>query len=40
MTRAQIRTVLERAGVPTSGQAVVHVLLRATLDGLLVRGPM
>ena len=40
MTRAQIRTVLERAGVPTSGQAIVHLLLRATLDGLLVRGPL
>ena len=40
MTRAQIRTVLERAGVPTAGQAVVHVLLKATLDGVLVRGPL
>ena len=40
MTRAQIGDVLERAAVPTAGQAVVHVLLRATLDGLLVRGPM
>ncbi len=40
MTRAQIRDVLERAAIPTAGQAVVHVLLRATLDGLLVRGPM
>jgi hypothetical protein len=39
MTRAQIRAVLERANVPTAGQAVPHVLLRATVDGLLVRGP-
>ena len=39
MTRTQIRAMLELAGVPTAGQAVAHVLLRATLDGLLVRGP-
>ena len=39
MTRSQIRAVLERARVPTAGQATAHVLLRATLDGLLVRGP-
>jgi Winged helix DNA-binding domain len=40
MTRAQIREVLEHARVPTAGQALVHVLFRATLDGLIVRGPM
>jgi hypothetical protein len=40
MTRAQLRAVLENAGVPTAGQALVHVLFRATLDGLIVRGPM
>jgi hypothetical protein len=40
LTRGQLRGVLERAGVPTGGQALVHVLLRATLDGLIVRGPM
>ncbi len=40
MTRAQIRSVLERARIPTAGQAVVHILFRATLDGLIVRGPM
>ncbi len=40
MTRAQLRAVLEKAGVPTAGQALVHVLFRATLDGLIVRGPM
>ena len=39
MTRSQIRAVLELARVPTAGQAVAHMLLRATLDGLLVRGP-
>ncbi len=40
MTRAQLRSVLEGADVPTAGQALVHVLFRATLDGLIVRGPM
>jgi hypothetical protein len=40
MTRAQIRGVLEQARVPTAGQALVHVLFRATLDGLIIRGPM
>jgi hypothetical protein len=40
MTRAQLRVVLDTARVPTAGQALVHVLFRATLDGLIVRGPM
>jgi hypothetical protein len=40
LTRSQIRAVLEQAGVQTAGQALVHVLFRATLDGLIVRGPM
>ncbi len=40
MTRAQLRDVAERAKVPTAGQAFVHVLFRATLDGLIIRGPM
>jgi Winged helix DNA-binding domain len=40
MTRGQLRAVLDQAGVPTAGQALVHVLYRATLDGLIVRGPM
>jgi hypothetical protein len=40
MTRAQLRAVLERAQVPTARQAMVHVLFRATLDGLIIRGPM
>jgi Winged helix DNA-binding domain len=40
MTRAQFRAVLENAGVPTARQAMVHVLYRATLDGLIIRGPM
>ncbi len=40
LTRAGIRAALERARVPTAGQALVHLLFRATLDGLIVRGPM
>jgi hypothetical protein len=40
LTRGQIRAVLERARVPTAGQAMVHLLFRVTLDGLIVRGPM
>lgn len=39
-TRAQLREILDRARVPTAGQAMVHVLFRATVDGLIVRGPM
>lgn len=40
LTRGQIREVLRRARVPSAGQALVHVLFSATLDGLIVRGPM
>jgi hypothetical protein len=40
MIRAQIRDLLERARVPTARQALVHILFSATLDGLIVRGPM
>lgn len=40
MTRAQIRAVLERVDVRTAGQALVHILFKATLDGLIIRGPM
>ena len=32
--------MLDAIGVPTAGQALVHILYRATLDGLIVRGPM
>lgn len=39
-TRGQLRAALERANVPVAGQAVVHVLLLATLRGVCVRGPM
>jgi len=40
MTRAQLGPVLERARVPAKGQAPIELLYRATLDGLIVRGPV
>ncbi|HTA06440.1 MAG TPA: winged helix DNA-binding domain-containing protein [Solirubrobacteraceae bacterium] len=40
LTRAQLRERLQAARVPTAGQALVHVLMLATLRGLTVRGPM
>ncbi len=39
-TRAQLKARLDDAGVPTAGQALVHVLAAASLAGLVVRGPM
>jgi hypothetical protein len=39
-TRAQLKEVLVREGVPVAGQALVHVLFLATLRGLCVRGPV
>ena len=38
-TRADLRERLSRAGVPTAGQAFVHLLAAASRQGLLVRGP-
>lgn len=38
-TRAGLRERLDRAGVPTAGQAFVHLLAAASRQGLLVRGP-
>jgi len=40
MTRAQLRSTLEAARVPVAGQALVHILFRATLEGLIIRGPV
>jgi DNA glycosylase AlkZ-like len=40
LTRAQLRKRVAAARVRTEGQALVHVLLLATLRGLIVRGPM
>jgi hypothetical protein len=39
-TRSELRIVLDEAGVPTAGQALVHLLWAASVRGLLVRGPM
>lgn len=40
LTRAQLRDRVEAARVRTDGQALVHVLMLASLRGLIVRGPM
>ncbi|MFC6238911.1 winged helix DNA-binding domain-containing protein [Longivirga aurantiaca] len=39
-TRAQLRDVLDAAGVRTAGQALVHVLGAASFAGLALRGPV
>src|SRR6202022_499816 len=40
LTREQLRDRVTAAGVRTEGQALIHVLLLASLRGLIVRGPM
>lgn len=40
LTRPELAGRLDHAGVPTAGQAVIHVLVAATLAGRIVRGPM
>ena len=40
LTRTQLRDRIDRAGVRTAGQALVHLLMLACLRGLTVRGPM
>ena len=40
LTRHQLRDRLDAAGIPTAGQALVHLLVAATLRGHIVRGPM
>ncbi len=40
LTRLELRDRLDSAGVPTAGQALPHLLLRASLEGLIVRGPL
>ncbi|HEX3713035.1 MAG TPA: winged helix DNA-binding domain-containing protein [Trebonia sp.] len=39
-TRAALRDRVAAAGVRTEGQALVHILFLATVDGLIVRGPV
>ena len=40
LDRRALRDRLDRAGVPTAGQALVHLLAAASLRGLIVRGPV
>ncbi|HSC05164.1 MAG TPA: winged helix DNA-binding domain-containing protein [Solirubrobacteraceae bacterium] len=40
LTRDELRARVERAGVRTEGQALVHLLGLASFRGLIVRGPM
>jgi hypothetical protein len=40
LTRHQLRERLQSADIPTRGQAFIHLLYRASLRGLIVRGPM
>ena len=40
LTRAALRERVAAAGVRTEGQALVHVLLLASIRGLIVRGPV
>jgi hypothetical protein len=40
LTRVQLRDRISAAGVPTEGQALIHLLALSNLRGLTVRGPM
>src|SRR6185436_16230766 len=40
LTRLQLRERVAQADVRTEGQAMLHILFRAALRGLIVRGPM
>jgi hypothetical protein len=40
LTRHQLRERLDSAGVPTAGQALIHLLFLAAVRGAAVRGPM
>jgi hypothetical protein len=40
LTREELRERVSAAGIPTARQALVHLLMLATLRGLIVRGPM
>lgn len=40
LTRVQLRERLEGAGVPSAGQALIHLLFLAAVRGIAVRGPM
>ncbi|HEX5190539.1 MAG TPA: winged helix DNA-binding domain-containing protein [Streptosporangiaceae bacterium] len=40
LTRAQLGDVIAATGIRTKGQALVHILARASIRGLIIRGPM
>jgi len=40
LARGQLRERIAAAGVPTEGQGLAHLLMLASLRGLVVRGPM
>ncbi len=40
LTRAQLDDVIAATGIRTEGQALVHILARASIRGLIIRGPM
>jgi DNA glycosylase AlkZ-like len=40
LTRHELRERLDRAGIPTPGQALLHLLFLASVRGVCVRGPM
>ena len=40
LTRARLRERLETKDIPVAGQALIHILLQASIRGLIVRGPM
>jgi hypothetical protein len=40
LTRLQLRERLDSAGVPTDGQALIHLLFLVAVRGIAVRGPM
>jgi len=40
LTRHQLRERLDSAGIPTAGQALIHLLFLAAVRGVAARGPM
>jgi hypothetical protein len=40
LTRSQLGEVIAAAGIRTEGQALVHILARASIRGHIIRGPM
>jgi Winged helix DNA-binding domain len=40
LTRDELRSRIDAAGVPTAGQALVHLLMLTCLRGVAVRGPL